>query len=144
MRFVLVHSHLARRAHTDRIGASKARTCADPDSPLWIDSPLHAARLTPSVLHSLAAFCSSTAAASLRTLSLAHRPLAPLYWCCFVLRTRADPREFRAHSTGTCMYRVRISTESPSSTGTHVYCCTIACTVVNSLDVPVSHTGILY
>ena len=33
MRFVLVHSHLARRAHTDRIGASKARTCAEPDSP---------------------------------------------------------------------------------------------------------------
>ena len=30
----LFHSYLARRAHTDRIGASKARTCADPDSPL--------------------------------------------------------------------------------------------------------------
>ena len=76
MRFVLVHSHLARRAHTDRIGASKARTCADPDSPLWIDSPLHAASLTPSLLHSLVARRSPTAAALSGTLSLAHRSLA--------------------------------------------------------------------
>ena len=26
----------------------------------------------------------------------------------------------------------------------HMYCCTIACTVVDSLDAPVSHTSILY